>query len=85
MKKLLFVCIILLGIFSCEILCDDSTPGAPYGTPDDTSVYIGSDGYKSITYTYYCKNGKYISVDYTRIDACSYYKKSEYTSSGICK
>ena len=60
-------------------------PKGPYGNADDVSRYDGSEGYKSIDFTYYCKNGKYISVTYIRKDACSDYSKdSEYTSSGIC-
>lgn len=62
-----------------------SEPGPPYGPANDVSTYDGGDGYKSIDYTYYCKNGKYISVTYVRKDECSNYNKdSEFTSSGIC-
>jgi len=80
-----FLIFLLLSFIVVGCCNPGGEPSAPYGTADDVSRYDGSDGYKSIDYTYYCKNGKYISVSYVRKDACSDYGKySEYTSSGIC-
>jgi hypothetical protein len=86
MKKLIFLALILLCT-SCEssFLCNEPDPKAPYGTPDDTSFFDGPDGYRSITYTYYCRSGQYVAVTYTRADACTKYEKSEFVSSGICQ
>lgn len=86
MRKMIFV---LLAVFclSCDssFTCDEPDPKAPYGTPDDMSVYNGSDGYKSITYTYFCRKGQYVSVTYTRVDLCTMYERSDFVTSGICK
>lgn len=86
MKKLIFLSLIVFCL-SCEtaLMCNEPDPKAPYGTPDNTSVYNGTDGYKSITYTYYCRSGQYVSVTYTRVDACTPYERSDYTTTGICK
>jgi len=83
MKNILPLIIFVFLFIGC---CDPGgEPSPPYGAADDISRYEGSDGYKSIDYTYYCKGGKYISVTYIRKDACSDYNKdSEYSSSGIC-
>jgi hypothetical protein len=78
----MLIAISLNMIGCCEA---GSEPGAPYGNADDVSRYSGSEGYASITYTYYCRNGQYVSVTYIRKDDCSdYEKESEFTSSGIC-
>ena len=84
MKKLLFVFLICV---SCEsaFMCNEPDPVPPYGTPDDVSVYNGHDGYKAITYTYFCRGGKYVAVTYTRDDACSIFLKDEFITTGICK
>ena len=86
MKKLIFV-FLIAALFSCDnsFTCDEPDPKPPYGTPDDYSVYNGSDGYRSITYTYFCRNGQYIAVTYTRDDACSTFLRDDFTTSGICK
>ena len=86
MKTHLQLVVILILSYLLVGCCNPgSEPGPPYGPADDVSRYDGSDGYKSIDYTYYCKNGKYISVTYVRKDECSDYgKDSEFTSSGIC-
>ena len=91
MKKLFYIIsFFFLIIFSgCDILCpEDKEPGPPYGTPNDKDTYIGTDGYKTTTYIYYClsiKSNKYVSVTYTRAKNCESWKQtSEYTSSGIC-
>jgi hypothetical protein len=84
MKKQILSAIIIALTFTmvgCKKECN--FPVAPYGSPDDVSEYH-SNGYNSITYTYYCKNFKYISITYTQTDGCNF-KKSEYSSTGICK
>ena len=84
MKKLLLILLIPL-FMSCEkggLGCNRKYPKAPHGTPDDQSEYT-SDGYRSITYTYYCYNGKYLSYDYSSVD-CGGWDKSVYESTGIC-
>jgi len=58
MKKLLLISIITI-LFSCKKECN--FPPAPYGTPNDVSEYT-SAGYNTITYTYYCYNGRYTAV-----------------------
>ncbi len=64
---------------------EGSVPGAPYGSPDDVTDYAGTGGYASRTYAYYCLNGKFVSVTYTRLDDCSDFEKtSEYKTGGIC-
>lgn len=89
MRKLLVGLSVLL--LSCNNPSDSdctagSAPSAPHGTPDDQSTYSGSDGYRSVTYTYDCHNGKYISYTYVRMDNCSNYElDSTYESDGICK
>lgn len=89
MKKLIVGFSALL-LISCSTTGEDcnpgSKPGAPHGTPDDVSNYEGSDGYRSVTYTYNCHNGQYVSYTYVRSDACSDWQQdSKYTSDGICK
>ena len=65
--------------------CISSTyPIAPYASPDDKTTYV-SDDYRTITYTWYCRSGKYISITYTQVESCAAWDKSEYTSDGICK
>ena len=82
MKKLILIISLLAVTFvSCKKECN--FPVAPYGTPDNVSEYHSSSG-SSITYTYYCRNFKYVSVTYTQTDGCNF-KKSEYSSNGICK
>ena len=59
-------------------------PGPPYANPDDVNRFTAGD-FASITYTYYCLNGRYVSIDYNRADECSDYEESSrFTSSGIC-
>lgn len=84
MKKLFIIISVLfvITIVSCE-KCSISWPDAPYGTPDDKNTYINGN-YRSITYIYYCYNGKYISVTYTQVDECEKWDKSDFVSSGIC-
>jgi len=86
MKKLIFVLLTVVCL-SCDsaFMCNEPDPKPPYGTPDDMSVYNGSDGYRSITYTYFCRNGQYVAVTYTRDDACSTFLRDDFTTSGICK
>ncbi len=87
MKNVILFCL-AFTLSSCtkEDKCyPGGEPAAPYGTPDDVSRYEGTDGYRSVDYTYYCYGGKYVSVSFVRKDACSDYEKySEYTSGGIC-
>ena len=86
MKKLIFL-LMIVAMFSCEspITCDEPDRKAPYGVPNETSVYNGGYGYKVIAYTYYFKGGQYIAVTYSRSHACTPYKKSEFITTGICK
>ena len=81
MKRLLAMGFLVLILMSCEEQCD-SVPGAPYGNPDDVTEYSSGD-YKSVDYTYYCHNGKYESITYSR-SGCDKWEKSVFTSSGIC-
>lgn len=72
-------------ISSCECGFSEgrgSVPGSPFGTPDDKSEYVSGD-YKSVTYTYYCYNGKYQSVTYSSLEKCEDWEKSTYTSDCI--
>ena len=73
--------------FSCEYKqaeCISSDwPPAPHGTADDVTTYVNGD-YRSIDYTYYCLDKKYVSITYTQFDKCEKWEKSEYTSNGIC-
>lgn len=90
MRNLIFVlsiCALLLSSLSCGNcgLFGSGTakaPGPPYGDPDDRSIYASGD-YESVTYTYYCYDGQYRSVTFTRTDACSDYERSDYTSDCI--
>lgn len=84
MKKQLITAALLVAVAfaSCKKECQ--YPAAPYGTADDVSEF-NSGSYSSITYTYYCRYGKYVSVTYTKEDGACSFKKSEYTSTGICK
>ncbi len=74
MKKIIILLVIIAVFVSCREECN--FPPAPYGTADNVSEYI-SRGYNSITYTYYCYNGRYTSVTYTNTESCrwesSYY------------
>jgi len=83
-KMILIISIVLLSLQACNTddrICFGS-PSPPYGTPDDVEKYE-TKNYESITYIYYCYNGKYISVTWSKYgDEC--WEKSEYTSSGIC-
>ena len=74
--------IILLNMSAC---CQwDDEPSPPYRTPDNTFRYT-SDTYRSVDFTYYCRNGRYVSVTYATSDKCEdYSKNSEFTSDGIC-
>ncbi len=84
MKNLLIL--LTFFMFSCSVLdCDKPTPKPPHGTPDDQYEYVSNDGYKSVTYTYYCHGGQYKSYTYTRMDLCSNWDEDVFTSSGICK
>ena len=72
-----------LAFWSCDSLCPDE-PDPKYGTNyDDYSTYEGDDCYQSNTYTYYCYNGRYRSVTYTKVECCDSWEESEYTSSCI--
>ncbi len=52
-----------------------------YGTPDEVSEYESGD-YRSITYTYYCVNGRYRSIDFV-LTPNGWEKESEHTSNCI--
>tara|TARA_Y100000996_G_C22108180_1_gene472792 strand:+ start:11 stop:343 length:333 start_codon:yes stop_codon:yes gene_type:complete len=83
MKKTFYILFILLFIFSCDdYFCPDQ-PSPKYGDDyDDYSTYE-NDGYESNTYIWYCENDRYRSVTYTRLDYCSEWEDSEYTSNCI--
>lgn len=83
MKKLIFI-LGFLFLIACEegsLLCP-AVPDPPYGKADDTSVYEDG-GYKTVTYTYYCYNGKYQAITWTRTEKCGSWSKSTYTSDCI--
>lgn len=83
MKTALTVIATCLTVAGC--CSPGGEPGPPYGTPDDITRYSGSNGYKSIDYTYYCLGGEYVSVDYVRADGCSdYTEQSIFRTGGIC-
>ena len=52
-----------------------------YGNPDDISEYK-SNGYHSITYTYYCAKGRYRSITYVK-KSYGWRRDSEHTSNCI--
>lgn len=81
MKRLILILSMTSLLFACKKECNE--PAAPYGRADDVTRY-NSSGYNSVTYTYYCRNFKYVSVTYTNTEGCKW-EKSEYTSTGICK
>jgi hypothetical protein len=70
---------------SASACCDrGSPPGPPHGTPDDTSRFSSGE-YESVNYTYYCYNGRYVSIDYVSTEPCDdWHEGSRYTSDGIC-
>lgn len=74
MKKLLFTILTIFVLSSCQSECN--FPPAPYGTANNVTEYV-STGYNTITYTYYCYNGRYTAVTYTNTEGCrwedSYY------------
>ncbi len=80
----LLICLSIAGCGKCGLFGGDTpkAPGPPYGEPDDSSVYTSGD-YESVTYTYYCHSDQYISITFTRVDACSDYERSDYTSDCI--
>jgi len=80
LMKIILLLIISILMVSCE--CPEK-PDPPYGPYDDYSNYDGSDCYKSISYIYYCHNGRYRNISYTRSECCSEWEKSSYTSNCI--
>jgi hypothetical protein len=69
MKKILFTILTIFVLSSCQKECD--FPPAPYGQANDVTQY-SSTGYNTITYTYYCYNGRYTAVTYTNTESCSW-------------
>ena len=68
MKKAIIIILVAIAMLpSCKKECN--FPPAPYGTPNDVTEYV-STGYNTITYTYYCYNGRYTSVTYTNTESC---------------
>jgi hypothetical protein len=68
MKKAIIIILVAIAMLpSCKKECN--FPPAPYGTPDDVTEYV-SRGYNSIMYTYYCYNGRYVSVTYSNTEGC---------------
>jgi hypothetical protein len=88
MIKIIIMMLVLCALVGALASCcsgDKTPPPPPHGTPDDTSTYNGPDGYVSVTYTYYCLSGQYVSLTYVRVDECSeYVLESDYKSDGIC-
>ena len=68
MKRLLLMIALLLSLSGCltiqkaSIIPEPPTP--PFGIPDKIDRFNNNDGYVSITYIYFCHEGKYISVEY---------------------
>lgn len=84
MKKLILIATIFMSLAMVGCKKEEcKAPAAPYGTPDNYSWYNGSN-FNSVTYTYYCLNGKYVSVTYNNTEGCRW-DRSDYTSTGICK
>jgi len=85
MKKLIFILITLsFLLISCEegtLLCPE-VPGPPFGTPNDTNIYESGE-YKTVTYIYFCYDGKYQAITWTRTVKCGSWTKSTYTSDCI--
>jgi hypothetical protein len=79
MKKtiILLAAIAAFALTSCEKEC--KFPPAPYGTADNVSEY-SSTGYNSITYTYYCYNGRYTAVTYTNTESCRWETSNYYST-----
>lgn len=80
MKKLITILLIAGMFVACEKLCPEYPE--PKGVPDDITEY-NSSGYESITYIYYCRDGQYQSITWTRTERCGTWSKSKYTSSCI--
>jgi hypothetical protein len=77
MKKTIILLALVASILaSCNKECN--FPPAPYGTPDDVSEYT-STGYNTITYTYYCYNGRYTAVTYTNTESCRWETSNYYS------
>lgn len=67
-----------------ELICiSDEWPDAPYPNPDDTTTYV-HDCYLSIEYIYYCLNGKYVSMEYFKLECCEEWEEREYITGGLC-
>jgi hypothetical protein len=77
MKKTIIILIAILTLAACKKECN--FPPAPYGTADNVSEY-SSTGYNSITYTYYCYNGRYTAVTYTNTESCIWDKSYYYSN-----
>jgi hypothetical protein len=70
MKKAIIIILVAIAMLtSCEKECN--FPPAPYGTADNVSEY-SSAGYNTITYAYYCYNGRYTAVTYTNTEGCTW-------------
>jgi len=55
----------------CDIDCSRGEyPKPPLGNPDDWFDYHGSDGYRSVSYIYYCHEGRYKHFTYVSEDSC---------------
>jgi len=83
MKKLIIISLLIFFLTSCEKICPE-VPDPPYGKPDNISWYHDG-GYASVTYTYYCYNGKYRAITWTREFKCASWFKSVYISNCIKK
>jgi hypothetical protein len=79
--KYLLMLLALLVLNGCVWTCDDSEPSKPYPNPDDVVRYKEGET-ESVTYIYYCHEGKYKHITYIT-HGCTW-EKSEVNSSGLC-
>ena len=85
--KFLPLIILMLAILysGCDDLCSRGDyPMPPLGDPDDWCDYHGRDGYRSVTYTYFCHQDRYKSFTYISEDSCDEWElESEFYSDCI--
>ena len=88
MKKTLLLLAIIFNLTfleGCEegdLFCP-SVP-SPTSPPNDTNIYEDeSTGYKSVTYIYYCLDGNYQAITWTRTIKCGSWSRSVFKSDCI--